>query len=351
MTQYDIKLTYLPAAGYSAGSANLQQTTLSLIPRVVLLLHDMSGSASAWSHFLADIGGTAPKITKGVLAKTATPIGGVFYYAVSFGSYDNGGRTGLESVKASSPASGDFSTFENLSEEVRDAITGILLRHPTAQVVLVGHGRGGLAARAFLQKSATSDAKSAVVGLLTLGTPNLGSPLGLLYGYLKAHPRTTPSTTDQLTWALVNSVLQSDSWDLRRPTFEDLGTDSSPISQLNSNVSKLPTTGVKYRNYVYGGKPFGTLANGVNLFSTTGPHVSGLAEQTMLGVGKLPSASEFDGDGVVPKASQAMNNSSLSSKLPLDIDIQTTSSSGILHADEPEQTSDISTGISTLVPW
>ena len=317
-----------------------QSAQAATAPRVVLLLHGMSGSPATWDRFMADIHGTAPSITKGVLFRTAIPVNNVYYYTVKFGAYDSSsGRTGINGLSTRVSASGDFSTYETLGTEVRNAIDGIRSRHPNAQVLLVGHSRGGLAGRALLEQSTSSAAKSAVIGLLTLGTPHQGSNFGRIYPYLKKH---SSFSSDWKTWMAVTLVKTAADFDPCRPTTGDLATGSDPIKSLNSAVTRLPVTNIKYRAYVYGGVSLGKMEGGVDILSS----LSGSARD-YISDGK--SSTSLKGDGTVQESAQSFAGLP---GLPAGIQLAATRvASGVIHTTESERTSDINAGMKTLASW
>ncbi|MGH8584146.1 MAG: SBBP repeat-containing protein [Gammaproteobacteria bacterium] len=77
---------------------------------------------------------------------------------------------------------GDGSKFRTLGVEVGVAIKKIEARMHPAAIILVGHSRGGLAARAYLQRIAQKPPYK--LGLLTIGTPHQGTPLGRIAHWL-----------------------------------------------------------------------------------------------------------------------------------------------------------------------
>jgi pimeloyl-ACP methyl ester carboxylesterase len=85
---------------------------------------------------------------------------------------------------------GDGLTFAQLGDEVRDTITYIDDKDQPVSIILVGHSRGGLAARAYLQRLTTQPAFK--LGLLTIGTPHQGSPFGRVKRWMDDHS-VTPS--------------------------------------------------------------------------------------------------------------------------------------------------------------
>ena len=115
---------------------------------------------------------------------------GVYCFRMNFGMHDRNADapSGLDGKTCSenNGCAGDYSTFTTLGIEVGTAIRRIKSKlGANTKIVLLGHSRGGLAARAFLQGK--DPAKSNVAGLITTGTPHAGSPLGRYYFYLNDH--------------------------------------------------------------------------------------------------------------------------------------------------------------------
>src|SRR5918996_4426393 len=163
---------------------NAQAMATPTPAKVLLLLHGMNSSPRTWNDLVAlRFNNSCANIVNGVLRAISVPNPqGVSCYRIRFGSFDPiSGRVGLEGITAISLLSGDFSTFTQLGREVKRAVNGILNRYGHAEIVLVAHSRGGLAARAFLQQPIVSQAKASVVGLLTMGAPHKGSQLGRIY--------------------------------------------------------------------------------------------------------------------------------------------------------------------------
>ncbi|MGH8628686.1 MAG: esterase/lipase family protein, partial [Gammaproteobacteria bacterium] len=301
-----------------------QTATAQEPAKVLLLLHGMNSNADTWNDFVAlKFENSCAIIANGVLTGNSTPNPqGVVCYRITFGSFDlASGRVGLEGIKATSPSSGDFSSFRDLRREVRSAVRGILDRHGTAETVLVAHSRGGLVARDFLQQQAAFPVKASVVGLLTTGAPHRGSRLGRIYKYLEAHPRGTCCEPD---WEVVDflrgkrkcrvGLIRIENpirLDVRRPTIQDLADDSPAIHKLNSGITLLPAA-IQYGQIVYRGVDLGILKIDISVFdeySVFGDgicdQVSSEAERFMLGANP---PSQYSGDGVVPVANQRYFN-------------------------------------------
>jgi pimeloyl-ACP methyl ester carboxylesterase len=71
---------------------------------------------------------------------------------------------------------GDGLNLDELGAEVGRAVAGIQQAMDPSALVLVGHSRGGLAARAYLQQPGPLPEHK--LALLTIGTPHRGTPLG-----------------------------------------------------------------------------------------------------------------------------------------------------------------------------
>jgi pimeloyl-ACP methyl ester carboxylesterase len=321
--------------------------------KVVLLLHGMNTTPySAWNDFSQQYfnnycgliyDGVIAQPQAGVITDAIPNAYGTKCYALTFGRYDKNGDDGLENAKlyakqTGMPLAGDFSTFEQLGDEVRKAVSAIRSKNLDASIVLLGHSRGGLAARAFLQNPTLSDVeKNSVVGLITMGTPHSGSPLGRIYSYLAEHTRPIHPQfrrKGQLYWTIEQQRLLSD-WgvvdflrgadtcagvtasprlDVRRPTIDYLSTDSPSIDALNNSIANLPTA-IRYGAIVFEGNNIGYLARARKLgleykysvFDQSGNLDSCiLSTETQSSVlnGKNPDDSDYYGDGIVPTESQ-----------------------------------------------
>jgi len=350
----------------------------TIMTPVVLLLHGMNSDETTWKDFIGDTSyGSiiAPVIYAGVVQSSQQPVAdtkGVRYYLVKFGAYDKDhGRIGLEPdcVSTSSKGdSGDFSSFSGQyshAKEIKDAITNILSQFPSAKILLVGHSRGGIDARAFLQDTSYTTERNAVIGLLTVGTPHLGSPLGRIYGFLNAHPRSSWNTSD---WKLVDelrgaamsgSYSYPKSIDVRRPTIDDLAIGSSPLTQLSNGIVNLPAS-FKYGTLQFNGARLGLLADygnwgNVDIFvnsSVTDPTkwftkftfdaITSLASNSIC---QSAPRSNFAGDGIVPFSSQTFSGSGIT------VTSFTNTQGVILHTGEPANKTDIRSAMKSLVNW
>lgn len=77
---------------------------------------------------------------------------------------------------------GDGLSLDQLGEEVGQAVHNIRQAMRPSALVLVGHSRGGLAARAYLQQPGPLPGYK--LALLTIGTPHQGTPLGRVKAFM-----------------------------------------------------------------------------------------------------------------------------------------------------------------------
>lgn len=340
-------------------------------PRVLLLLHGMNSSPNSWNDFVQNqFSGSAPSIQFGENISFYSPVSndhGVVCYRVDFGYFDD--RLGLSGVGDPTPrtfrdsdilepAMGDFTTFDYLGLEVEAAIHYILEQHPGAEIVLLGHSRGGLAARAFLQNSSGPE-RDAVIALITTGTPHRGSPLGRVYRYLEEHPRENQhingsardwQVVDFLLEPVVFGIIRPDiSLDVRKPTVDHLADNSIWISWLNNGVNRLPR--ISYGTIEYSGHNIGHLSRSVNYNIFTwfvgAPTVTTQAQNFILGEGNSPST--FPGDGIVPFNSQGFKNL-IPWWNPSYQEFKHVEG-GVLHIEQTNEIEDITDALKALVDW
>lgn len=324
------------------------------VQRAVLLLHDMNAAPDTWNTLVAARwSGQCPQIYAGVApapgAALPRDILGAVCYRLRFGRYDTTGAVGLENRRCATTGNptgckGDFSTIyagatgNDLGLEVFAAVRAILARlGADTQVVLLGHGRGGLAARAFLERPASSAERRAVVGLVTTGTPHRGLPLGRLYAYLRtscldtAGRRITGSNragTSQAVWSACTADWQAVDFletgltgygglYLGKPTIAALAPGSTPLTALNAAaaVANLPAD-LSVVQLRYTGQYLGHLSAGYSAWNRpaapqSAPQFSVRARNYALCAnaatcGKTEDTAEFTGDGLVPMSAQTI---------------------------------------------
>jgi pimeloyl-ACP methyl ester carboxylesterase len=384
---------YTLAANFIAANGKAQ--------RAVLLLHGMNSAPDTWNTLVsnrwsgkcADIyGGVAPAPS----AEQPRDGLGAVCYRLRFGRYDTTGFTGLENRRCSGATSGckgDFtaiySTGNDLGVEVFAAVRAILWRLGSdTQVVLLGHSRGGLAARAFLQRPVSSAERRAVVGLVTTGTPHRGSPLGRIYPYLRdncLYPTGNPNGKrinlsncpagkswaecyaceddwEAVDWLMKDRAagfFSKDPLDLRKRTIDFLATDSEQIRNLNKATAltnlppRLSVVQLRYADQYlghlhptysawdgFGADPFPQFSKrSRNYALCNNASTCNLTEKN----------SQFYGDGIVPRDWQGIPG--LGNVPGLAARVLITISGGIYHINEPKQVQNIATALSRVEAW
>ena len=124
-----------------------------------LLLHGMNSGTGTWQNLVVNrFGNSCQPLQAGQAVDAKLIGGGQRCFALQAG-YANGWRNG------------DGMTYQQLGAEVTNVLGNIQTTYPgIGSFVLVGHSRGGLAARAAFATNAASMQK--VRGLLTVGTPH-----------------------------------------------------------------------------------------------------------------------------------------------------------------------------------
>ena len=336
--------------------------------QAVLLLHGMNSDPTTWDDFV-DFRGVASvkEIFNGVIrasSSTFEDTAGVGYYAVVFGSKDTtSGYLGLndqggETLSANGASNGDFSSFDQLGQEVQSAVAAILARHGSStRVALVGHSREGVAARAHLQNIfAPTETRSAVVSLLTLGTPHSGSRLGRIYDYLKTNPKNSSQVAAH-DW---NAAVQLREpfpvgtfdlgLDLRRPVIKFLADNSDMMASLNFNIGLMPVD-INYGVVSFESVSLGYLRADLNYdaLDQTRPDqsyqlipFSQTAEDFLLANSPI---ADFAGDGIVHISSQLSGFQGRP--------FTSLTRSGVVHVDETKttQTSGIFSVLKSVTSW
>lgn len=335
--------------------------------QVYLLLHGMNSDASTWNDLASKSGlfnKGCPILGTGISSFDAN------CFRINFNKGSS--REGLE--KVTGWQHGDGATFDELGSEVNAAISKIVTANPNVMITLVGHSRGGLAARAFLQNSGYSyPLNSKVNGLLTIGTPHQGSPFGRIYQWLVDHTRPAKNCTKTITpvcggtgvpvcsqpskvpdycpevqeigkdWDTVDFLKEKSGLDLRSPTINFLATGSNEINKLNAEIGQLPKD-IVYAEIVSSEVPFGNLSKDIIRSYQVWPkdegslvgrkYFSDAARNYILnGVSKEQKDTVYDGDGIVPVTSQRM------SQFPgFPVKAKTSDPlKGVYHIDEPKQ--------------
>ena len=383
---------YTLAAEFTAADGKAQ--------RAVLLLHGMNSAPDTWNKLVTERwSGKCETIYAGVV----TPIAalprdslGAACYRLKFGRYDKTGYTGLEKRRCptTEPAGckGDFTAInasggDDLGVEVFAAVRAILWRLGSdTQVTLLGHSRGGLAARAFVQRPATSAERSAVVGLVTTGTPHRGSPLGRIYAYLKTYcldgnggrvhsgnpagkPRAVWSACED-DWEAVDdlafSTLMGADLYLGKPTIGFLAPASGQIQALNAagSLANLPS-GLSVVQLRYAGQYLGHLGTGYSAWDRLVPQGFDQfslrsRDYALCGRVTIPGSCAddedspaFNGDGIVPRDWQGIPGLAGVPGLAAKVLITKTrpNYSGIYHKDETKQFVNIDEALEYVEAW
>lgn len=99
---------------------------------------------------------------------------------------------------------GDGSSFTRLGREVRLAVRQINRAVRPAAIILVGHSRGGLAARAYIQ--ALARAPRFRLALASIGTPHQGTPFGRIKHWMDRNGHGPNDTVSELRFVFSPSV-------------------------------------------------------------------------------------------------------------------------------------------------
>jgi pimeloyl-ACP methyl ester carboxylesterase len=133
---------------------------------VYLLLHGLNSDETTWNRVAKRLfGNRCPTLRE---ATDPATLGESRCYRLHFSDTDwpHGDGLSLSQLGAE---------VDHAVQKIRDSV------HPAA-IVLVGHSRGGLAARAYLQNPGSTP--SFRLALLTLGTPHRGSPFGRIKSFM-----------------------------------------------------------------------------------------------------------------------------------------------------------------------
>ncbi len=382
---------YTLVADFSATNGKAQ--------RAVLLLHGMNSAPDTWNTLVTERwSGRCEDIYAGLVtpnpARAQDSLGAVCY-RLRFGRYDKTGSTGLENRRCptteATGCKGDFTAIysagqEDLGVEVFSAVRAILWRLGSdAQVVLLGHSRGGLAARTFLQRSATSAERKAAVGLVTTGTPHRGSPLGRIYTYLKTYcldangkrinsgnragqPKAVWSACEDDWEAVVDLEFNVPGAKLYlgKPTIDFLAPGSGQIKALNAtdSLANLPG-GLSVVQLRYAGQYLGHLGDGYSAWERPGGQLFNQfslrsRDYALCGKVTIPGSCAYDedsptfnGDGLVPRDWQGIPGLMGVPGLAARETITKTRPNyeGIYHIEETKQVANINEVLGYVEAW
>ena len=336
---YYIKVRHQSSSGTGAYYLAVAFSAINSAPtNAVILLHGLNSKPDTWEPIVAKRwSGQCAEIYGGRISYTANTLSGKeACYRVRFGSFDvNSMLAGIEGIKCQDAAlgcRGDYTKIYNnsisndLGTEVAQAISAVRSRlGENVKIVLVGHSRGGLAARSALQSRSPVDYTS-VIGLVTTGTPHEGSPFGKIYKYLADNCPRGNLATSQLKgdckddWQAADYLLTDQDLDLRKPAIDFLSSTSSDISDLRNTVKNLTQRSIQIKKIAYTGVVLGLLGEKIILGSTFHYYAWGSTSgkpqfsnrsrnwalcDSLTSCVKTESDEEFSGDGIVPVTSQA----------------------------------------------
>lgn len=341
-----------------------------IVSKVTLLLHGLASSSETWQPLINDdsfYSGACQvlDLDSELISLPDVNKRGEYCFSLDFGGYDRDtilsskGLDGKTCVSALG-CNGDYSSFELLGKEVETTIGKIVdeLGIDT-EIVLIGHSRGGLAARAYLQNTASLN-REHVKAMMTTGTPHQGSPLGRFHKYMDEN------CTPKSSFRQDNSVCE-DSWeviellagerkfwffpigqyvmDLMAPSVDFLSPESESIIALNRDVLALENTMLSQLSY--SGTEFGILDTDVEyvgiydlydygaLLKGDHPHPS-----TLRYIENGATRASLVGDGIVPVNSQKL--SQVLAPYGRNVDFSLTNDGhNIVHIDQTKQVTDL----------
>lgn len=321
--KFDTKTT-LKVRGFKEGLTESDVATATYSPAVLLLLHGMNSGPATWDELEDDVLDSSSACV-GITATTKT-VKAANCYTYAFMQRTVNGYTW---------GSGDGGTFRELGDELRVAMDKIATTQPGA-VILVGHSRGGLAARDYLQRAKTSYPFSHA--LVTIGSPHQGSPLGRIKLWLD-EKKFGPS-----------SIKVGELRFLASPTVGHLATtdppgqkDGAPLAQLNADAKVLGNRAAAFGEIVSTGLRLGeNVYKGFNALDGTSVALALPGDFTALKAYVVLNLSGDwldDGDGLVPTQSQRL--SALPGFTRSSDVVKTTISNRVAHTSETDQTAKI----------
>jgi pimeloyl-ACP methyl ester carboxylesterase len=350
-----------------------------IVSKVSLLLHGLASDTSTWDAVVNDdsfFSGSCATLNPNDELVTLPQVNrnGESCFRLNFGAYDRDphlSSKGLDGKTCivSANCKGDYTSFELLGKEIETAIGQIITKLGIdTEIILLGHSRGGLAARAYLQNS-NSQYQSYIKALVTTGTPHQGSPLGRFYRYMdenctpqRAHENDNGKCEDN--WEVIK-MMAGERWyftenlmDLRVPSIDFLSPESSEIINLNANVLALEN--VVTAQLSYHGTQFGILAENIGL----GGDYDLYAYQQFLGgdhphpstlryIEQGQSRASFIGDGIVPVYSQQLSELLIPYGRNVDLAFSS-NSSNVIHTEQTSRVSELHSmfeSVRTQIAW
>jgi hypothetical protein len=386
-----VTVTARLGAGAASATVDLRPNESSNAGVAYLLLHGLNSDPETWKDLIYSRFGYCDRL-KIVRGDSSEPFraeyDGPIYNPWDPGNWfrkdwPSNGCYALEfnSSEAVLPGGGDWEsgdglTYEQLGMQVGAAVKWIVQDRKPATIVLVGHSRGGLAARAYLQalNAGTTFRKA----LVTIGTPHRGSPFGRIKWWMDAQGykwTDTLATTEQI--AAMNGsplvavgalVIRQELRFVFSPSTGYLGTahtaggtldlvQNPPLKQLDDGASRLSGVVDATGQIVSTGLGLGeNLLLGCNVFTAAGlcpplaailpGDLDSLRNYVMENITSGPAQGwSTNTDGVVPAASQQMPGSWFGS----GVSLVTRYLDRIKHTDLPKQVSCIDEVLNTVV--
>ena len=236
--------------------------------KVLLLLHGLNSNPETWANYVKKSeGNNCTMIYDGFFDEKLgdqSPYNdpSTTCYAIKFGSFDKSmGLTGIGQTTCLKErgCSGDYSSYSDLAKEIEMAINHII--HPTrsgsnVEIILLGHSRGGLAARAYLQGSYKNS--NLVKGLITTVTPHGGSRLASINNWFGICYETESIYGCENDKESYFDILEKGGLDLKSYGVGILSPTSRQLMALNANVGNLPD--IEYIEMAYSGQYLGDIA-------------------------------------------------------------------------------------------
>lgn len=269
---------------------------------------------------------------------------------------------------------GDGLTYRELGANVSDVVAVIENNLHPQTIVLVGHSRGGLAARSYLQKLTSQPPFS--LALLTIGTPHQGSPFGRIKHWMDLKGLHWDDVAlgfrNQLKFIFSPSTGNlatehySDGQLLCRPLDPLDNNPSQAICRLNVGAGKLTnytaTFGQIISRYLILGEDAVAglnLLNGSDVAAILPGNFEEMRRYVLQNIGEFNSSERWvcstdarkdpdswacNGDGIVPLISQKLT------RLPnFNAPVWSQRLEGVVHADLDPVTNDGETGQTSII--
>jgi pimeloyl-ACP methyl ester carboxylesterase len=327
--------TVLKARAFRTGATASDTVSARYTIATVLLLHGLNSTASTWNALKGDLergGATCTEFSfSGKPAVT-----GCYTYTFLPKTVNNEIWT-----------NGDGSTLADYRTEVNSLVKRITEAASRDIVILVGHSRGGLAARAYLQS--LSSTPKYTLGILTIGTPHRGSPLGRIKPWMD-EKKFKRSDANRLTGEKLWFVFAPSTGDLATIAATPSPKPGSAIQGLNDQVKALSSccglhgeiVSSKVRLGVYSG--FDLLEN--PLWGGSAALPGSFKDMKGYVVKDLSGEWLTEGDGIVPLAAQRFSDLSGFSKASTTVK---KTLKGIEHTQETGQAADIRSVLESML--